>query len=84
METAPPFDIYKNRLSRLILKFFNCKSLIFATKGNKVKKGLIICEEKAFPCSGFSKNHQKKLYYKQTRENFSKSLSYCESDPVKI
>ena len=25
-----------------------------------------------------------KAFYKHTRENFSKSLSYCEWDPVKI
>ena len=31
-----------------------------------------------------TKNRQKKAFYKQTRGNFSKSLSYCEWDPAKI
>ncbi len=36
-----------------------------------------------FPCF-FLGNRWKRAFYKQTRGNFSKSLSYCEWDPVKI
>ncbi len=57
------------------------ESSIFATKGNKINKGLIMCYEKPFPCLAFGKNRRKRPFYKQTRGNFYIS---CEWDPVKI
>ncbi len=60
------------------------KSLILAIERNKDNKCLNLRYAKSFPCPGAIENCQKKAVFKQTRGNFSKSLSYCEWDPVKI
>ena len=54
------------------------KSLILAIERNKDDKCLNLRYGKSFPCPGAIENRQKKAVFKQTRENFSKSLSYCE------
>ncbi len=45
-------------------------SLIFATKGNKVTKGLIIYVQKTFPYSEVRKNSKKKALTSKLEEIF--------------